>query len=180
MPGRKAPYEDPQAFSQLYELVHLNVFRYIYSLHGGPQQDVEDLTAETFWRAWRARRRFQGDQKAALSWLLQIARRLVIDQFRRQKVRGYNSDIEEIQLPSNDLGPESRAELKQDMLTLIQTMQMLPLQQREILTLRYIFEWRVKDIGEYIGMAENTVSVNIRRSLNKLQQLWPEANSKEM
>lgn len=174
MPGRKAPLEDPQAFSELYQRAHLNVFRYIYSLHGGPQQDVEDLTAETFWRAWRARRRFQGDQKAVLSWLLQIARRLVIDDYRRQKVRGLPSDIDELQVPSALPGPEASAESKQDLNNLMRAMQTLPVQQREIITLRYLLGWRVKDIGEHMEMAENTVSVYIRRSLEKLQQRWPD------
>lgn len=46
------PYDKPEDFQHLYEEMHMSVFRYIYSLRSGPQQDVEDLTADTFSRAW--------------------------------------------------------------------------------------------------------------------------------
>jgi DNA-directed RNA polymerase specialized sigma24 family protein len=42
------------------------VYRLIYALHGGPAEDVEDLAAETFERAWRGRKRFR------LRWLAKV------------------------------------------------------------------------------------------------------------
>src|SRR5512147_1960317 len=70
-------------FRALYEHNRLSVFRYIYGLTGGPQDAVEDLTAETFLRAWKARHRFEGDLESAIGWLIRIAKRLVIDDYRR-------------------------------------------------------------------------------------------------
>jgi len=64
--GESIPLGTPASFSDFYERTHLPVFRYLYGLTGGPQEDVEDLTAEAFTRAWRARRNFQGDADAAL------------------------------------------------------------------------------------------------------------------
>jgi len=93
MPSRHAPLAEAEAFAELYQRTHLVVFRYIYGLNGGPQQEVEDLTAETFIRAWKARQRFDGGEKAALSWLLRIARNLVIDAHRRTKVRGVEANL---------------------------------------------------------------------------------------
>ena len=74
--GRKETDHAREAFVRLYDRAHLMVFRYIYGMYGGPMQDVEDLTAETFLRAWGARDRFTGDEEAAIGWLFQIARRL--------------------------------------------------------------------------------------------------------
>lgn len=56
-----APLAAPSAFRKLYERNRLPVFRYVYGLTGGPQEEAEDLTAETFLRAWKARHDFQGD-----------------------------------------------------------------------------------------------------------------------
>jgi DNA-directed RNA polymerase specialized sigma24 family protein len=33
--------------------------------------------------------------------------------------------------------------------------------------------WRVQDIGEYLEMKENTVSVYIRRAIKRLREDWP-------
>ena len=73
---------------------HLAVYRYVYGLTGGPQQEVEDITAETYLKAWHARRRFSGNEDAATGWLLQIARRLVIDSYRRRQARPTDTDID--------------------------------------------------------------------------------------
>ncbi len=56
--ARSGPLSAPKDFSAFYEWTHLSLFRYIYGLTGGPQEEVEDLTAEAFTRAWRARRNF--------------------------------------------------------------------------------------------------------------------------
>ena len=51
----------------------------------------------------------------------------------------------------------------------------LPFPQRDILTLRYVLGWQIKTIAAHLGLAENTVSVDLRRALAKLQaQLAPQ------
>ena len=108
MPSRHTPLAEAEAFAELYQRTHLVVFRFIYALTGGPQQEVEDLTADTFIRAWKARHRFEGDQEAALSWLLRIARNLVIDSHRRTKVRGVETNLEDALLITPDASPEEQ------------------------------------------------------------------------
>ena len=78
------PLKEPGVFRNLYENRHIAVFRFIYGMHGGPKEEVEDLTMKTFTRAWRSRSRFQGTEAAAFGWLLKIARNLVIDSHRRK------------------------------------------------------------------------------------------------
>jgi RNA polymerase sigma-70 factor (ECF subfamily) len=119
----------------MYEHNHSSVFRYIYSLSGGPSDDAEDLTAETFIRAWKARHRFDGDMDSAIGWLLGIARRLTIDDYRRKLVR------KTVSLPS---ALEANSTTEEDVLVLQQQQQLLhllknlPVDQREILVLRYM------------------------------------------
>ena len=163
---------EPQVFGQFYEEAHLAVFRYIYALHGGPRQEIEDLTAETFVKAWKARRKFNGPKKAAISWVMLIARRLVIDSYRRQRVRGYQLDIEEINYLSKEPLPEEQATQKEQLTTLMNLLGTLSVEKREILILRYILGWRVTEIGSHLNIQENTVSVQIKRTLMKLRQDW--------
>jgi RNA polymerase sigma-70 factor (ECF subfamily) len=165
---------DGKAFAKFFAQNHLSVFRFIYGLHGGPQEDVEDLTAETFLRAWRARKGFSGDHKAALRWVFRIARNLVIDQHRRKKIPADDLEIERLKIPAPTPNPEQRVILEESHRKLLGALQSLPADRREMVVLRYLLGWRVKDIAEYIGKAQNTVTVSLRRSLARMRQDWPD------
>ncbi len=170
---RSVPLASAEAFSELFTRTHLIVFRYIFGLRGGPQEAVEDLTAETFLRAWRGRSRFEGNEQAALRWLLRIARNLVIDSYRREQVRPQPEDFALTDLPSENAGPEEELLFSEQMRVLLNALTRLPSRQREMIVLRFILGWRVKDVAEHLGLLENTVSVNLRRSLQRLRQEWP-------
>jgi RNA polymerase sigma-70 factor (ECF subfamily) len=164
----------PASFSVFYEQTHLPVFRYVYGLTGGPQEDVEDLTAEAFIRAWRARRAFQGDEGAALGWLMKIARRLVIDDYRRRKARPVAEGEISVEFPAANPQPEEFAVTGEEQQLLWNLVRSLPDELREMLVLRYLLDWRVNQIAEYMEIPENTVSVNIHRTLEQLRQQWPQ------
>ncbi len=172
-PAQPNPIGDSSGFQQLYEDRHLAVYRFIFGLHGGPIQEVEDLTTQTFLRAWKSRHRFQGDQKAAFAWLLTIARNLVIDHHRYRQRNPTSVDIETQTLHTPDLTPEEMATLKEQRLILLNLLNQLPDQPREILTLRYLLDWRVKDIADHLGLSENHVSVLLRRTIQRLRKQWP-------
>jgi RNA polymerase sigma-70 factor (ECF subfamily) len=151
----------------------MSLFRYLYGLTGGPQEDVEDLTAEAFTRAWRARRSFQGDEPAALGWLIKIARRLVIDESRRRRARPQIAgDIPE-DIPFSGPVPEEIALAGEAQQQLWSLMQGLPEEPREILVLRYLLGWQVNQIAACLEIPENSVSVTIHRSLERIRRQWP-------
>lgn len=171
--------QDPDAFSILYERTHIIIFRFIYGMHGGPVEEVEDLTCDTFLRAWKGRNRFNGDEHDALCWLFTIARRLVIDAYRYKKVRRKelvvsldDSNFEFIRTP-NQASPEERAVIQEQFKCLWQLVQNLPIDRREMLVLRYMLGWKVKEIASYLRRDENTISVYIKRCLVQLRQEWP-------
>ncbi len=174
MKGQHAPLQDAHSFHRLYEHTHLIVYRYIYGSLGGPAQEVEDLTAETFMRAWKARQSFEGDEQAAVGWLLQIAHNLVIDNYRRKKTHGIDQELEETQISTPQAGPEERLLTREQVIILQQLMQDLTQEQREMIVLRYILDWPVNRIADHLGMLENTVSVNLRRILQRLRENWPD------
>ena len=171
---QSAPLNAPASFSALYERTHLSIFRYLYGLTGGPQEDVEDLTAEAFIRAWRARRSFQGDDQAALGWLMKIARRQVIDDYRRRKARPVTDGNIPDELPTTEPHPEEIVLVGEEQQILLSLLQALPEEPREILVLRYLLGWRVNQVACYLEIPENTVSVTIYRTLERLRQQWPQ------
>ncbi len=173
------PYSSEATFRQLFDSTHSIVFRYVYGLLGGPQQEVEDITADTFLKAWNGRDHFEGDREAAMRWLLTIARNEVIDRFR---ARQHGADIvwlEDVEFATSDLGPEQQMIENEQWQQLQAIVQTLNERQREIFVLRYVLGWKVKHIAAHLEMAENTVSVNLRRILQRLQTEVQKQEGKE-
>ncbi len=178
----EAPYASAEAFRQLYGQTHVSVYRFIYSLHGGPAEAVEDLTAETFERAWKARHRFrtseEGVENAATGWLITIARNLVFDARRKQKRQPPPLVLQET-VRAGDDDAAQKILWDEEQAVLLATLQTLADDEREMLILRYILGWRVNQIAEHFGLKENTGSVKIKRALEKLRRAWPDEENFE-
>lgn len=170
---RSPPLATADVFAALYAQTHVRVFRYVRGLHNGGPEQAEDLVAETFARAWQARHRFRGDDDAALGWLLQIARRLVIDTHRRQHYRAHAPACALDDLPTAERQPDEHAISRDQLRVLHGQLARLPDDQREMLVLRYLVGWQVKDIADHLGTTDNNVSVQIRRTLARLRRDWP-------
>ncbi|MFJ8945183.1 sigma-70 family RNA polymerase sigma factor [Streptomyces sp. NPDC102395] len=84
---------DPDAFDLFVRALHRDVRRYVTFLGADPQS-ADDLTQDTFLRALGSLHRFEG-RSSARTWLLSIARRAVIDNFRHHSCRPRLSDTED-------------------------------------------------------------------------------------
>jgi len=164
----------PAQFRTVYELNRLPVFRYVYALTGGSQDDAEDLTAETFLRAWKARHQFHGEMDKSIAWLIGIAKRLVIDDYRRtaRATRNLPLDLD------TESTPEQIAIQGEQESILFRLVAGLPDEQREMIVLRHLLGWRVNDIAKHMGVSENKISVSLHRTLSKLRETWTEIDSK--
>ena len=180
MLASRPPLQDTESFSNLFSRTHIIVFRFIYGLHGGPLEEVEDLNCDNYLRAWERRNHFSGDDHDALCWLFTIARHLVIDAHRRTKTHLDNSSasLDETNLEAMFLStqqtPEEQVASCEQYAHLWAVLQGLPTDRREMLVLRYILGWQVKQIANYLTKDENTVSVYIHRSLEQLRRDWTE------
>ena len=156
------------AFAGCYQHTHLHVFRYLMAHCGGQIQEAEDVTAETYLRAWKARHRFRGDEDAMLRWLLTIARRLLIDRRRYAAIRP-EADLDDT---APDGAPDAEAVLvrEEQMQEVLQALQRLPASQREMIVLRYMLGWRVNAIAAHLSVSENSVSAALRRAVQHLQR----------
>jgi RNA polymerase sigma-70 factor (ECF subfamily) len=166
------PLANPAEFSRLYREKHLLVFRHIYGLCGGPTPLAEDLTAETFMRAWQARTSFSGSWEAATGWLLRIGRNLVIDHQRNRMEQNTTLFTESSDFAAEAALPEDALIQAEQQMILVALLQELPIQKREMVTLRYLLGWRIKQIADYLEMPENTVSVTIQRTLQQMRNRW--------
>ena len=121
---------------------------------------AEDLTQETFLRAWRrfhdlARRETAGQR----AWLVRTARNLLVDEWRRETVRARGHG----ESAGRSADPGAR-DLRLD---LSRALAALDDGDREMVIMRYLEEMNSREIGEAVGMPEGTV----RRRLAKCRRL---------
>lgn len=127
-------------------------------------QDAEDITQAVFERAARARERFDPVRASAKTWLLTIARNLLIDHFRSTagKVDVELTDLETSYAHHDtvDLG------LSPELASALQT---LRVRDREVLALRYGADLPAEDIAAITGLNPANVHQILSRSLRRLR-----------
>lgn len=174
--AQETPLIFPPAFEKVYQKNYLSVYRYIFALTAGSNQQAEDLTAETFLRAWKNRTTYHGKLDSAIAWIMRIARNQVIDAYRRDKTStdSKQSELDEKQNleAAHVSSPERTVLLNERQKFLLELLEELPPDQREMLVLRYLLNWKIRRIAQYLDMPANTISVYIRRALEKLRVLW--------
>jgi RNA polymerase sigma-70 factor, ECF subfamily len=131
------------------------------------RDDAEDLTQQCFERALRAWDRYDPGRAAISTWLLAIARNLLIDHYRAGAQTGSSvplQDVDPSALPSVDgaidLGLEPR---------LANALQHLSDREREILALRYGAELSGPEIANLVGLSLANVQQIISRTLKRLR-----------
>jgi RNA polymerase sigma-70 factor (ECF subfamily) len=135
-----------------------DVYRYAYSLCRH-QAQAEDLTQETFLRAWRFLEGLRDDRKAK-SWLFTTVRREFFRQFER-----YQPIFEEID-------PERTPALDQpEMETwmLQRSIENLPAKYRDVLLLQIIGGYSGQEIADVLEIPRATVNTRLFRARAKLR-----------
>jgi len=164
----------PRTFEGIYRDHYRDVYRYVL-LNLGRLDEVDDIVADTFDRAFRAWRSGHGPAGRALPWLLVIARRIVVDRWRRARLltwlplaRPDGSSMNHVDADD----PVGRAEL---WMWLDQLATALPRRQREVLFLRYQRDLTDDDIGEILGLSASGVRTLVSRALAALRahpEVW--------
>jgi RNA polymerase sigma-70 factor (ECF subfamily) len=130
--------------------------------------DAEDLTQQTFERALRAWNRFDPDRASAGTWLIAIARNLLIDHYRGDKSRN------QVPLEAEDAGlegwqappPEPGSQLSPD---LAEAIAALSDREREIIALRYGGDLTGREVAGLTGLTLANVQQINSRALRKLR-----------
>ena len=132
----------------------------------GERTLAEDLTSETFERAFRAWRRFDPRRGSAKTWLCQIARSTALDHFRAEKRRRRREDVY--------AGRESVAEppvlvegLSPDLEDAVRG---LSAAEREVVALRVVLDLDGETAARVLGISPTACSSRLSRALQKLQE----------
>ena len=147
-------------YESMVRALSTDVYRYALYLCRNPTQ-AEDLTQETFLRAWRFLSSLQDDSKAK-SWLFTTVRREFARQFER-----YQPVFEEIDPERTPGGTDVDA----DALTIRKAIAALPLKYREVLLLQAIGGYSGNEISQMLDIPRATVNTRLFRARAHLRRL---------
>jgi RNA polymerase sigma-70 factor (ECF subfamily) len=160
-------------FEELYRLHAAGVHRFCVS-QVGDRAIAEDLTHETYIRAFAAFARVRPDPATARPWLLSIARNLARDHHRRsRRTRLLTLRLQHSGRADGDV--EGEAEQRRELRRVSAALATMRPRERELIGLRVAADLPYRQIAEMLGSSESIVKVATHRALTKLRSRLEEA-----
>lgn len=156
---------EKKTFEKLYKTYYMRVYSYVVTLTG-KQYIAEEITQETFYRAFTAKNTFRGES-SAMTWLCAIAKNLFFDEKRRQSK---NVETEPDTNVDSGINIEREIEDKDASYRIHQALNELDEPYRKVFELRIISELSFREIGCICGKTENWARVTYHRAKLKLQE----------
>lgn len=143
----------------LYQEYAQTVYRFLFSACHDALL-AEDLTQETFLRAWESLERFDGSCKIS-TWLCQIARHALYQHWEKH---GRETAAEpNPQRPAPD-STEERALCRIELADVLEAFSALPEAMRRVVYLRVMEGLAYRDVGTILGKSENWARVTYFRA----------------
>jgi RNA polymerase sigma-70 factor (ECF subfamily) len=154
----------------------------------GSFEESEDLTQETFLRAWRSRDTYAG--RASLrAWLYRIATNACLDSLEKRPrvptasgevawLQPYPDELLEAIPAGDDTEPDALVVARETIeLAFMIAIQHLPPRPRAVLILRDVLGWRAKDTAELLDTTVASVNSALQRARAGLKEHLPERRS---
>jgi len=153
-------------FERLYEREAGALYGFL-AYRTGDRALAEDLLADTFERALRARRGFDRRRGTERNWLYAIALNLLRDHARRAATEGRAMDRA---MPGSPVSADSAEEAVGRRDELQRAMAGLAEEEREAIALRFGAELSLPEMAGVLGLPLTTVEGRVYRALRKLRE----------
>jgi RNA polymerase sigma-70 factor, ECF subfamily len=143
------------------------VHRYLLMLTGN-RSVAEDLTGETFEKAFRSWRRFDPRRGSPRAWLCRIARSVALDHFRSEERRRRREQRYARENPSFDESSWGEGALASALAGLSPA-------EREVVALRVLLELDGPTTARLLGISSTACSTRLSRALKRLEEMMSDA-----
>lgn len=152
-----------QEFSQYYNEFLPKIYRYFFFRVSGNRELAEDLTEDTFMKAFEYRDSYDPQKGAFGNWLFTIAKNTFY-MYLRKRTR-----VETLELEENAAIEEFEIPEMLDKSQVFKAMKKLPKEKRELVEMKYLDGFSYKEIADMTGKDENAARVMTFRALRELQ-----------
>ena len=180
---------DSEAVSALYHRFLPGIFGYI-ATRVPDRATAEDLTSEVFLQMVEGIAHLRArDEAGFLAWILRIARVTVAGYYRKREKRPVHLSLQGEEWQSQQAGPlallsnnpeddpVSWAEGREDWQTVVQAINRLTEEQRQVLVGRLILGYDVATVARMLGKQANAIKALQFRALQSLQRLLGNSSS---
>jgi RNA polymerase sigma-70 factor (ECF subfamily) len=150
-----------------FELLYMRYSRPVFALalrRLGDRGRAEDAVQETFASIWRSAGSYRRDRGPGAPWLYAVARNAIVD---RRRTLGA-PPAEAVEEPSNEPGPDARAEESWTAWRIHRALAELPEQERRLIELAYWGGLSQSEIAEFLDIPLGTVKTRTRSALSRL------------
>ena len=167
---------DEKAFDKLIKEYGNQLYNFILRLVGN-HEAAEDIFQDTFIRVLRNIERYKPSAKL-LTWLIQIAKNLCFDYFKKENLRAHHSlsvenSSEEYSLDSiieddNQPQPQNLIMLEEDRMLVQEAIEKLSAKKKEVILLRIYEGLPYRDISEITGDPEGTLKYRVYEAVREI------------
>lgn len=172
---QRARQGDRSAAGQLIDAFHVRIYAYLRRLTGDAI-DAEDLTQQTFAKAWQSLGNFAG-RSTVSAWLHGIAYHVFADWLRRRKP-GEIMDPAWWDACPDPFEPFAELADRDTAASVWRGVDALPDDLRQTLHLHYFQELTLQETADALGIAVSTVKFRVKTAIGQLQKTLAEPGLK--
>jgi RNA polymerase sigma-70 factor, ECF subfamily len=154
-----------EMFVSLYDAYVEKIYKFLFFRTFSKEQ-AEDLTSQVFLQAMSKIGTFQEGRGTFQAWLFQIARNLLIDEYRRKKP---TEDLEAHYDLASAVNLEQETNAKLEAEAVIKLIQRLPEEAQELITMRLWQDLSYAEIAAVTGKSEGSLKMQFSRLISKLK-----------
>ncbi len=161
---------NPASISKLYQLLNTKLVSYL-KRHVGDFA-VQDVAQETWISVARGIKNFNGNEDEFLAWFFILAKRRVIDIYRKgarlPKTTTISTDLLSSDVPLEEM-VVGNINLNEAIQTLTDS---LPEDQAEVIMLRVVADLSVKQVAQVMNRSQSAIRTMQHRAILKLAESW--------
>ena len=165
----RAKSGDSSAFGLLYDYYLPRIYRFVL-IKVGHREVAEDITHLAFLKAWENIDRYFYRGYSFGSWLYQVARNTIMDNYRSRTPQVYIDDIF-IEPESDKPRPGENVDIKLESEKIMIAMMKLSALEQDVIIMRFVDDLPTKEVAEAVGKSEGAVKLIQHRAIKKLKEL---------
>lgn len=158
----------PMRFETLIERYHDEIYRYLWRLLRDSPHEPQDITQETFTRAYQAYGRLRADSNYR-AWLYKIATNCAYSVLRQRRYETALDMVENLSA-AGDLLPDEQAALNETLAAAGKIIGELPFKQRAAVVMRHLEGFDYAEIALALDCSEDSARANVSQAIRRLRR----------